>query len=676
MVRESTSSLTRLVVAALLLQCTTQPVPRAVDVALLRADAWQVRNRAALDLTAARPEPSAVLARIVDEQERQEPVPDGPEWQMGGGSGMDRVETLERGLGGVVALPARRAPVPRILRTARDLVVPFTTRELALWVAGEVGVEADLLAAGAVTLLRTGTWAEQIGEADRLWRLGAAAASRRLELLTDPRTAGAMAHAAGENLEVSAHELAQVLRTQDSPAALPILRQVRPADCALAPDLAAAVLECCFVSGDEATRRLAARQFLDAGIGMPPELLQACDDPKCRDRAVGLLLRLGQAARPAGDKLLQILAAEAVDDTTRACAALALAALDADRELAERSAQAILGLLARTSLPPRASGALLLALGGLQAGLPEAVLAQLADWKHLPAAHDPLAAFHALVRLGRVDLLTDAQLLGLAKHDSAGGSVARAAIARGEAGLGVLLPLLESGLWRDDFAAALGSHLAAEARRWLVGPSAQLRLFGARSLATLGADAGVDSRVLQELLGDDAAEVRRLAARILVLQTRGAALDLVAATLDVGGRWELVLELPWSAAERHRRLLPLLREGQAWWWRHQALAEDEVYALAVAVLTDLPQHPFALAALARVGPRSTRDHAWLLRALREQPTQELLLGLAEGPCWSAAWLPSLRALVRERGSPEDLQMAECAAECLWRHRSTGAAQAR
>ncbi|MBL8723300.1 MAG: hypothetical protein JNK49_04605 [Planctomycetes bacterium] len=662
--------------AAALVQCTAQPVAREADVALLKAGEWQVRNQAALDLAVARPEAQALLAILVDGQDRHEPVPDGPEWSIGGGSGMDRVETLERGLGGALALPARRAPVPRILRTARDLVVPFTPRELALWVAGEVGVEADLLGAGAVTLVRTGTWAEQIAAADRLWRLGAAAASHRHELLIDPRTAGAMAHAAGENLEVSDHELAQVLRSQDSPAALPILQQVRPADCAAAPALAAAVLECCLSSRDEATRHLAARQFLDAGIGMPSELLQACDDPRRRERAVGLLLRLGHAARPAGDKLLQILAAEAVDTTTRACAALALAALDADRELAERSVQAILGLLARTSLPPRASGALLLALGGLQAGLPEAVLAQLADWKLMPAAHDPLAAFHALVRLGRVDLLTDAQLLGLAKQDFAGGSVARAAIARGKAGLGVLSPLLERGLWREDFAAAIGTHLAGEARRWLVGPSAHLRLFGARGLATLGADAGVDSRVLQDLLGDGAAEVRRLAARILVRQTRGAALDLVAASLDAGDRLELVLELPWSAAERHRRLLPLLREGQAWWWRHQALADDEVYALAVAVLTDLPQHPFALAALARVGPRSTRDHAWLLRALREQPTQELLLSLAEGPCWSAAWLPSLRALVRERGSPEDLQMAECAAECLWRHRDTDAAQAR
>ncbi len=649
-------------------QCTLPPAP-ATSVDDLQAGDWQHRNRAAAELATSRPAAARLLAILADGSDRYEPPPAGPGWPLGGGSGLDRVLDLERRLRDVVALPPQRAAAPRILRTAKDLVVPFTPRQLALWLAGESGVDPGLLAAGSATLLRTGTWAEQVAAADRLWQLGQAAAPQRRAAWGDPRTAAPLAHTAALHAGLAGAELAAALALPDSPAKTAILEQLRAADCAATPALAAALLSC-YLDAEPANSRLAGRQYLDAGLGVLPELLTACDDPRRRARAVALLLRLGPAARPAGEKLLAIFIDDAVDGASRSLAALSLAAIGADAELAERTAQAILQRLEKWTVRPLIGEALLLALGGLRAGLPADLPARLADLTRRPAAHSPLASFHALVRLGAADRLTDAQLLRIAGRDGAGWSVARAVIARGAAGLGVLVPLLEKGVWADDFAAAIAIHLAPEARRWLGGSSTRLQLAGARGLAHLGARAGVDESVLRGLLANDDRELRRQAARILAQQIGGAdVLDQAAAVLGKGPELlGLLLESRLVEAERQARVLALLRDGPTWWWHHEVLSDDVRHTVAVTLLAADPHHQGALAALARVGAREAREREWLAAALRERPTPALLAGLAEGPPLPSDWLPAVQSLVREQGDAEELRLAASAIECLWRHR--------
>jgi hypothetical protein len=648
------------------------PPAQSSSVESLRASNWRVRNIAAVALATSPPPAEALLAFLASGDGRNEPTPEGDLPELGGGQGADRVQTAESMLRNVVASWDRRAPSPRHLRSAADLVVPFTPHELALWVAVHAHLDAASLADGALALLYKGNWSEQWAAALVLWRLGAAAETQRRMALADPRTAPAMVHSASEHLHAAAREVAQALRNPDRKIVEAILHQLRSGDVASEASLSSAVLEV-FFDGTDSVSRVAGMHLRKIGAALVPELQRACDEPGRRARAVGLLLLLGPQARPAGEKLLAILAADRMDATTRSRAGLALASIAPDADLAARAVAAILQLLERPEVCRGSGVALLLGLGGLRAGMPAELPTLLADWQHPPVSRVPggsLAAFHALRGLGAVDALTVEQLVELAYREPfADRSVRRELIRRGMACAQQVAPLLVGSLAAADHE-LIGVHLAAGARQWLVSGSPQLRAVAARSLATLGARAGVDPPVVEAMLGDGNADLRQAAGMLWAKQTAGECdLGRVARALDDAGLFlQLLLELPLPADQRRARLAGLLGEGGAMLWRQQSVPGEELREIAAGVLARDPQHGEALLVIAHQGARGPQEEAWLLSAVQNRPTPDLLYAMAMAPTMTRDLLAAVDRLIPESGSIEEPGLAAAACACLWRHR--------
>ena len=74
-------------------------------------------------------------------------------------------------------------------------------------------------------------------------------------------TAAPLAHTAALHAGLAGAELAAALALPDSPAKTAILEQLRAADCAATPALAAALLSC-YLDAEPANSRLAGRQYL------------------------------------------------------------------------------------------------------------------------------------------------------------------------------------------------------------------------------------------------------------------------------------------------------------------------------------------------------------------------------------------------------------------------------